>query len=279
MTRVALTLHDGAVDAVLAGSYHASLRRARQSGGQPVRDLTTVRQFLNTPSTLAFFDAPWAPVFSECGVSAASGAGRVGPAEHRGVAGVGRIDGDPVAGDRTDGQRSRRRRRNASRRTALRHADVLAAMGMYGAFRQRWRRKQDGSVAGAAEGGARLSALLATTKTVRQTVQVGTLGLGAWLVLAQELTPGMMIAASIILSRALAPIEQGIAAWRGCVTARTAWGRLNALLQRTPPLDGHGTALPRPTKESYRSKASSPPRRAPTSRCCTVSASPFGRGR
>ena len=63
MTRVALTLHAGAVDAVLAGSYHASLRRARQSGGQPVRDLATVRQFLNTPSTLAFFDAPWAPVF------------------------------------------------------------------------------------------------------------------------------------------------------------------------------------------------------------------------
>ena len=51
------------MDAVLAGSYHASLRRARQSGGQPVRDLATVRQFLNTPSTLAFFDAPWAPVF------------------------------------------------------------------------------------------------------------------------------------------------------------------------------------------------------------------------
>ena len=63
MTRVAPTLHDGTVDAVLAGTYHASLRRARQSGRQPVRDLTTVRQFLNTSSTLAFFDAPWAPVF------------------------------------------------------------------------------------------------------------------------------------------------------------------------------------------------------------------------
>ena len=54
-----------------------------------------------------------------------------------------------------------------------------------------------------------------------QAVQVGTLGLGAWLVLAQEITPGMMIAA---------PIEQGIAAWRGCVTSRTAWDRLNTLI-------------------------------------------------
>ena len=92
-----------------------------------------------------------------------------------------------------------------------------------------------------------MSTLLATTKTVRQAVQVGMLGLGAWLVPAQELTPGMMIAASIILSRALASIEQGIAAWRGCVTARTAWDRLNALIQRTPPLEERGTALPRPT--------------------------------
>ena len=72
MTRVALTLHDGAVDAVLAGTYHASLRRARQSGGQPVRDLTTVRQFLNTPSTLAFFDAPWAPAIAARSCSNAS---------------------------------------------------------------------------------------------------------------------------------------------------------------------------------------------------------------
>ena len=129
----------------------------------------------------------------------------------------------------------------------LRPADVLAAMGMYGAFRRRWHRRHDQSVAAYAEGGARLSALLATTKMVRQTVQVGTLGLGAWLVLAQKITPGMMIAASIILSRALALIEQGIAAWRGCVTARTAWDRLNTLIQRTPSDEERGTTLPRPT--------------------------------
>ncbi len=246
MTRVALTLHDGAVDAVLAGSYHASLRRARQSGGQPVRDLTTVRQFLNTPSTLAFFDAPWAPVFLSAVFLLHPGLGVLALLSTGVLLGLGVLTETRSRGPyRRATEQAAEAQRFAE--NGLRHADVLAAMGMYGAFRQRWRRKQDGSVAGAAEGGARLSALLATTKTVRQTVQVGTLGLGAWLVLAQELTPGMMIAASIILSRALAPIEQGIAAWRGCVTARTAWGRLNALLQRTPPLDGHGTALPRPT--------------------------------
>ncbi len=245
MTRVALTLHEGSVDAVLAGSYHASLRRARQSSGQPVRDLTTVRQFLNTPSTLAFFDAPWAPVFLGAVFLLHPWLGVLAILSTGVLLGLGVLTETRSRGPyRVATEQAAEAQRFAE--NGLRHADVLAAMGMYGAFRQRWRRKQDGSVAGAAEGTARLSALLATTKTVRQTVQVGTLGLGAWLVLAQELTPGMMIAASIILSRALAPIEQGIAAWRGCVTARTAWDRLNDLLQRTPPLDARSTTLPRP---------------------------------
>ena len=246
MTRVALTLHDGAVDAVLAGTYHASLRRARQSGGQPVRDLTTVRQFLNTPSTLAFFDAPWAPVFLTVIFLIHPWLGVLALCSTVTLLLLGMLTETRSRGPyRTAGEQAADAQRFAE--NGLRHADVLAAMGMYGAFRRRWHRRHDKSVAAYAEGGARLSALLATTKTVRQTVQVGTLGLGAWLVLAQEITPGMMIAASIILSRALAPIEQGIAAWRGCVTARTAWDRLHTLIHRTPPLEEQGTTLPRPT--------------------------------
>ena len=98
MTRVALTLHDGAVDAGLGGQLPRRLRRARQSGGQPVRDLTTVRQFLNTPSTLAFFDAPWTPVFLSAVLLLHPGLGVLAILSTGGVAGVGRLDGDPLAG-------------------------------------------------------------------------------------------------------------------------------------------------------------------------------------
>ncbi len=86
---------------------------------------------------------------------------------------------------------------------------------MFEGFRRRWRERHDRAVAFQACGGARLSVLLAASKSFRQAVQVGILGLGAWLVLRQEMTPGMMIAASIVLGRALAPIQQGISgSWR-----------------------------------------------------------------
>ena len=181
MTRVALTLHDGSVDAVMAGSYHASLRRAQQSGGQPVRDLTTVRQFLNTPSTLAFFDAPWAPVFLSAVFLLHPWLGVL----------------------------------------ALLSTGVLLGLGVLTETRSR--------------GPYRLATeQAAEAQTVR----------------GERLAPRRRAGGDGDVRRipaALAPIEQGIAAWRGCVTARTAWGRLNDLLQRTPPLDARGTTLPRPT--------------------------------
>ena len=85
------------------------------------------------------------------------------------------------------------------------------------------------------------------TKAFRFSVQVGILGTGAALVVDGQLTPGMMIAGSIIMGRALAPIEQGITAWRGFVGARQAWRRVNALLQDFGDADAaEGPDLPRP---------------------------------
>ena len=247
MARIALTLNHEVQDDVLAGVFRGSLQRFRQSVDQPVRDLDTVRQFISSPPALAFFDAPWAPVF---------------------IAAIFLIH--PWLGffaifaalfilflALLTEWTSRGPLRNASEHTAeshrfvessLRHADVLEAMGMFEGFRRRWRDKHDRSVAFQARGGSRISALLATSKSGRQIVQVGILGMGAWLVLKQQISPGMMIAASIILGRALAPIEQGISAWRGFVSARQAWRRLNNLLMSAPPARGGGaTSLPRPT--------------------------------
>ena len=129
MTRVALTLHDGAVDAVLAGSYHASLRRARQSGGQPVRDLTTVRQFLNTPSTLAFFDAPWAPVFLSAVFLLHPWLGVLALLSTGVLLGLGVLTETRSRGPyRRATEQAAEAQRFAE--NGLRHADVLTAMGM-----------------------------------------------------------------------------------------------------------------------------------------------------
>ncbi len=129
MTRVALTLHEGAVDAVMAGSYHASLRRARQSGGQPVRDLTTVRQFLNTPSTLAFFDAPWAPVFLGAVFLLHPWLGVLALLSTGVLLGLGVLTETRSRGPyRRATEQAAEAQRFAE--NGLRHADVLTAMGM-----------------------------------------------------------------------------------------------------------------------------------------------------
>ena len=247
MARIALFLNHEVQDDVLAGTFRGSLQRFRQSVDQPVRDLGTVRQFISSPPAMAFFDAPWAPVFIAVIFLIHPWLGIMATFSALFILTLALL---------TEWT-SRGPFRNASEHTAeshrfvessLRHADVLEAMGMYEGFRRRWRDKHDRGVAFQARGGSRISMLLATSKSGRQIVQVGILGLGAWLVLKQQITPGMMIAASIILGRALAPIEQGISAWRGFVSARQAWHRLNNLLRSAPPTHGGGaTSLPRPT--------------------------------
>ena len=245
MARVAVALNFEVQDAVVRGTFRGSLQRLRQSAGQPLRDMDAVRQFIASPPALAFFDAPWVPVFTAAIFLI-----------HPWLGGFAIFAALTILTLAVLTEwLSRSPYRNAAAYAAssqrfaedsLRHADVLEAMGMFEGFRRRWRERQDRAVAFQACGGARLSVLLAASKSFRQAVQVGILGLGAWLVLRQEMTPGMMIAASIILGRALAPIQQGISAWRGFVAARQAWGRLNALLQVAPPEPGVATSLPRP---------------------------------
>ncbi|MCY3774329.1 MAG: type I secretion system permease/ATPase, partial [Gemmatimonadetes bacterium] len=247
MARIALFLNYEVLDDVLSGVFRGSLQRFRQSANQPVRDLDTVRQFISSPPAIAFFDAPWAPVFIAAIFIIHPWLGFFATFAALLILFIALL---------TEWT-SRGPLRNASEHTAeshrfvessLRHADVLEAMGMFEGFRRRWRDKHDRGVAFQARGGSRISMLLAASKSGRQIVQVGILGMGAWLVLKQQITPGMMIAASIILGRALAPIEQGISAWRGFMSARQSWRRLNNLLTNAPP-ERHGgaTSLPRPT--------------------------------
>ncbi len=247
MARIALFLNYEVMDDVLTGVFRGSLQRFRQSADQPVRDLDTVRQFISSPPALSFFDAPWAPVFIGAIFLIHPWLGFFAIFAALFILMLALL---------TEWT-SRGPFRNASEHTAeshrfiessLRHADVLEAMGMFEGFRRRWRDKHDRGIAFQARGGSRVSMLLATSKSGRQIVQVGILGLGAWLVLKQAISPGMMIAASIILGRALAPIEQGISGWRGFVSARQSWRRLNNLLDAAPPAQGGGaTSLPRPT--------------------------------
>ena len=116
----------------------------------------------------------------------------------------------------------------------LRNAEVVHALGMVPDLMGRWKDKQQKLImlqAVVSEKGGLIAAL---SKTCRVTVQSLILGLGAWLAIDKEISPGLMIGGSILLGRALAPIDLMIGSWKQFLGARTAYGRLNGLLAQFP---------------------------------------------
>jgi len=132
--------------------------------------------------------------------------------------------------------------------SVLRNAEVIQALGMLPALLERYNETNAQALDAQRQAGDRGAALIGLSKSLRLLAQILILGSGAWLVLQGQLTSGGMIAASILLGRALAPVEQSIGGWRQLVGARDAWGRLTRLLSEVPP-PARGTALPPPRGE------------------------------
>jgi PrtD family type I secretion system ABC transporter len=124
---------------------------------------------------------------------------------------------------------------NGSMERSLRNAQTLQAMGMLSNLQQRWLRQRNEIIRLQAKAADRTGVLTGVTKSVRFLLQASLLGCGALLVIEDEITPGAIVAASMLMSRGLAPLEMTIGAWRQCVSARGAYGRLNALLEHSPP--------------------------------------------
>ncbi len=213
-------------------------------GVQPLRDLDQVRSFLSSVGPAAFFDLPWMPLYlAICflfhpliGVAAAAG-GLV-------LVGVALLTELLTRAPAAEAARL------IARRTALadanrRNTEAVHAMGMAGRLGSLWddcNRRCLAAQQRAADVAAGLGGL---AKILRMALQSGVLGIGAWLVIDQQATAGIIIASSILTSRALAPIELAIAQWRGFVAARQGWRRLNTLLRETPA-DPPRMALPKP---------------------------------
>ena len=230
---------------ILAGAFNDSLRAGGLRGAQPLRELASIRSVLTGGGLFPLFDAPWVPIFVfiifmlhwHLGIIAVVG----------GVV----VFACAVLNDITT--RTPLKEANAVSARSLykadavvRNADVVAAMGMMPDLIRRWSRDNDGGLVKQVEASDRGSMITSVAKLVRMLVQIGMLGYGAWLVTGHELTGGGMIAASIILGRAMAPIEQSIGAWRGLVAARNAFRSICTLLERTPAT-GDGMSLPRPS--------------------------------
>lgn len=129
--------------------------------------------------------------------------------------------------------------------TTLQNVEVIRALGMEQSLRNRWSVMHRKMLELQASASDRAGVLLSTSKFVRMALQVAILGLGAFLALENKITPGMMIAASIMMGRALAPVDQVVGQWKQFIGARQAYGRLRDLFSRIPE-DVERTKLPRP---------------------------------
>jgi PrtD family type I secretion system ABC transporter len=205
-------------------------------GLQPLRDLDNIRSFLSGVGPSALFDLPWLPLYlAICfafhvmlGVTA--------------LAGAIILVSLTVLTEVLTRKPSREAMVLATRRNDLasasrRNAEVLVAMGMAGRMAQRWTAANERYLSGNRRSSDVAGGLGATAKVLRMMLQSAVLGVGAYLVIHQEATAGIIIAGSILSARALAPVDLAIANWKGFVAARQSWHRLNKLLGSLPARD------------------------------------------
>ena len=230
--------------AVLAGAVAAALRAGGGVSAQGLRDLATVRGYLGGPGVMPLFDVPWAPVFLGIVFLVHPVLGWIGLAGAFALFGCAVLNDLATRSKLTEANGAAARALNAAD-AAVRNADAIAAMGMVPALARRWREAVAGGLDLQTSASDASGSISAVAKVVRFGLQVSMLGVGAWLVLGHEMSPGGMLAAAVIVARGLAPVEQLITAWRALVGARTAWRRLRGLMARAPD-EGAGTALPRP---------------------------------
>ena len=216
--------------------YKASFKRALESGGmdasaQPLNDLTGLRQFLSGNGLFAFFDAPWLPIYIAVMFMFHPWFGWVATGSALLLLVLAfineRLTGPTLA-------QANKEHIGASLYTTknLRNAEVIESMGMLETLMERWWNRQKNVLmlqSRASDKGAMISTL---SRSFRILVQSLILGLGAYLAVDHQVGAGLVFAGSVLLGRALAPIDLIIGSWKGFIAARSQYARLNAILAK-----------------------------------------------
>ncbi|OCQ50757.1 Type I secretion system ATP-binding protein PrsD [Photorhabdus australis subsp. thailandensis] len=242
---------------VYTASYESNLKNGTTDAGQMLNDLANIRQFLTGNALFAFFDAPWFPIYLLVIFLFNPWLGLlslVGALVLIALAVLNQwVSRQPLS------EANKLALRSASlASTNLRNAEVIEALGMLPVLRRRWFGLHERFLNFQRIASERASVINSVTKTVRLALQSLILGLGGWLAIGGHITPGMMIAASILMGRALSPIEQLIQAWKGWSSARLSWQRLTDLLEQQPERKS-GMSLPAPKGNLVVEKVSAAP--------------------
>ncbi|MDB5871007.1 MAG: type secretion system ATPase [Ramlibacter sp.] len=221
---------------VFNASFESYLSQSSASPSRAFGDLITLRQFITGTGIFAFFDAPWAPIYIAVtfflhpllGVVALVFAifqGSLAWFGHRQTV----EPSEDAARANSDV--------NAYLQSKLRNSEVIESMGMLGSLRKRWRVWQGVYLIQSLHAHHVSSRVMAWSKFIRYSQQSLSLATGALLVIEGELSPGAMIAANLLMNRALAPIDQLVTVWRSYIVTRAAFERLEHLLAEYPERD------------------------------------------
>lgn len=235
-------------DVIASPVFH---RVVKQKTAQPsssaqvvLSDIDKLREFMTGQGILSFFDAPWVPLFLALCFAFHPWLGVVA------TAGALVIFGLALANEfatRKSLQEAGQAAQGATHfaNTTMQNAEVIRALGMEKQLTARWLSKHDDMLRHQARASDWAGSIMAGTKFVRMSLQIAILGVGAYLAILQEISPGIMIAASIVMGRALAPVEQAVGQWKHFVGARTSHKRLSQLFA-TVEADRDRVALPKP---------------------------------
>jgi ATP-binding cassette subfamily C protein EexD len=220
-------------DRIFNATFKLSLTGGNKMGAQPINDLIGLRQFMTGNGVFAFFDAPWFPIYVGVmfmfhfwfGVSAI-------------IAGIIMV-ALAILNERATNQKLKDANTQASQASArlnssLRNAEIIEAMGMTDSVRKGLHRQGENVLLLQTEASKSAGAMTSFSKTFRSIVQSLMIGLGALLALSQEISPGSLIAGSLLLGRALGPIDILVGTWKGFSVARAQYDRLAKLLDQLP---------------------------------------------
>lgn len=237
------------IDRMLAGQAFACAVQAngtkdREQQAQIYKDVQHIRQFVSGAGTVAIFDMPWAPIYL---IVIAMFHWSLGAVAFGGAAVLVALSllneffsRQPVAAATLHGAKADR-----AFEAARRDGETLQAMGMTGRYQERWLGDHNAEMVAQTKAADVAGLLSVVTKTSRLLLQSAMLAVGAYLALGNAISPGVMIAASIIMSRALAPVELAIAHWRGFIAARQGLKRLGRAFTASSETTERLT-LPRP---------------------------------
>ncbi len=223
--RLAPVLLTASVEYAASAPGHANAR--------PLRDLDQVRNFFTSPSIFPILDAPWAPLFFAAIFLMHPWLGWLALVGGVVLFALAVLNEYLTRKPLTEAA-SAQSRAYTQAEAAIRNAEVVQAMGMLKPLLEGWKAQQDEANKGQVLAANRGGVIAAIARCHRLALQMAILGLGAYLVVRNEASAGIMISASILMGRALSPVEQAIATWKATVGARAAYRRLTAVAGQHP---------------------------------------------